>query len=202
MSWLLTGSILAVYSAQLAQARHGFDVLGTELAVRPEALALHRYGSLLTYAWVHALPLRSQPFYAGFHLVGNVVPLFLLAPALERRIGPWQLLVLFCGGAAAAALAWIASGPRPGEAMIGASGALFALIAAGAVLNVRTWRVDFAFFALQMRLNLRAGGMVLCLFEAALLPLRGLSNVAHVAHLGGALFGILFGLLAAKRVEL
>jgi len=203
MSWLLVASILATFVAQLLTARGGFDVLGTAWSVRPEAIRLHRFGSFISYAWVHALPSRWQPFYAGFHLVSNVVPLFFLAPALERRLGPWWLLALFCGGAVAAALAWVAWHPLPGDAMIGASGALFALIGAAAALDVRAWYVDCAFWVVPMRLNMRSAAVVLCAFEAAQLLWRGLPNVAHVAHLGGALFGAVFAILVpAKRVEL
>jgi succinate dehydrogenase hydrophobic anchor subunit len=48
MTWLLTGSILAVYVVQLLYMRHGVDTVGTALAFGPEALARHRYWTLLT----------------------------------------------------------------------------------------------------------------------------------------------------------
>ncbi len=198
MTWALTLSILAVYVAQLAGWRHHVDVVGTALAVGPESLARHRYWTLLTYAWAHAVPSQGLPWYAGFHLVTNVVPLFCLAPALERRSGPWWLLALFCGGAIASALAWIAWQPRPGDAMIGASGAVFALIAAAGVLGVQLGQADFIFFQLPLRLNMRVAAIVLCAFEAAQLAWHGLPEIAHVAHLGGALFGAVFALVARR----
>ena len=37
-------------------------------------------GTLLTYAFAHAVPGRGQPVYVGFHLVTNVVPFFCIAP--------------------------------------------------------------------------------------------------------------------------
>ncbi len=204
MTWVITMSILAVYVAQLFGLRHQVDTVGDALAVGPQALAQHRYGTLLTYAWAHAVAVRRMPFYAGFHLVTNVVPLFCVAPALERRRGPWWLLLLFCGGAIASALAWLAWHPPPDDAMIGASGAVFALIAAGGVLGLQLERADFVFFQLPLRLDLRWAAVVLCALEAAQLLWRGLPDVAHIAHLGGALFGAVFALLwpAAKRVEM
>ncbi len=199
MTWVITMSILGVYVAQLLGMRHHVDVVGSALAVGPEALARHRYWTLLTSAWAHAVPDRALPAYAGFHLVTNIVPLFCVAPALERRCGPWWLLVLFCGGAVASALAWLAGHPGPGEAMIGASGAVFALIAAGGVLRVQLWRADFVFFQLPLRLDLRPAAVVLCALEAAQMLWRGLPDVAHVAHLGGALFGAVFALVFLCR---
>jgi len=201
MTWLLTGSILAVYVAQLFGMRHGFDTVGTRLSVGPETLAAHRYWTLLTYAWAHAVPSRTLPIYAGFHLVTNIVPFFCVAPALERRCGPWWLLALFCGGAISSALAWNAWHPRPNDAMIGASGALFALIAAGGVLDLRLWRADFVFFQLPLRLDLRTAAIVLCAFEAVQMLFRGLPDVAHVAHLGGALFGFCFALISPRHAR-
>jgi membrane associated rhomboid family serine protease len=201
MTWLLTGTILAVWIVQWIGARHGVDVVGKALAFGPAAMARHRYWTLLTYAWAHALPLRGLPLYAGFHLASNVVPLICIGPALERRCGPWWILAVFAGGAVASALAWVAWHPGPGAAMIGASGALFALIAAGGVLGVQIWRVDLVFFQLPLRLSLRLASVVLCLIELAQYFLNSLPDVAHVAHLGGALFGGLCGLLSLRQAR-
>jgi membrane associated rhomboid family serine protease len=198
MTWLLTASILTVYVAQLFSVRHGVDTLGTALAFGPETMERHRYWTLLTYAWAHAVPLRGMPFYAGFHLISNIVPLFCIGPALERRQGPWWLLGVFIGGSVVSALAWYSWHPRLSDAMIGASGALFALIAAGGVLGVHLWRVDFGFFQLPLRLSLRLAAVVLCLVELAQMFFRSLPDVAHVAHLGGALFGAIIALFSSR----
>jgi membrane associated rhomboid family serine protease len=147
------------------------------------------------------VPSRSLPVYVGFHLVTNIVPFFCIAPSLERRRGPWWLLALFCGGAIFSALAWDAWHPRPNDAAIGASGALFAIIAAGGVLGVRLWRADFVLFQLPLRLDLRFAAIVLCAFEAAQMFFRTLPDVAHVAHLGGALFGFFFALISLRQAR-
>jgi membrane associated rhomboid family serine protease len=201
MTWLLTGSILAVYVVQLLGIRHGRDMVGTALAFGPMTMAQHRYWTLLTYAWAHAMPLAALPVYAGFHLATNVVPLFCIAPALERRRGPWWLLAVYVGGAISSALAWYAWHPRPGELMVGASGALFAVIAAGGVLGVQVWRVDLVFFQLPLRLDLRLAAVVLCLVEFAQMFFRGMPNVAHMAHLGGALFGVIVALFSWRQTR-
>lgn len=201
MTWLLTGSILTVYVVQLLGVRHNFDTVGTALAFGPETMARHRYWTLLTYAWAHAMPLRGMPIYAGFHLLSNVAPLFCIGPALERRRGPWWVLLVFAGGAISSALTWYAWRPGFDAAMIGASGSLFALIAAGGVLGIQLWRVDLVFFQLPLRLSLRLAAVVLCLVEAAQMFFHGLPDVAHVAHLGGALFGVVAALFSSRRAR-
>jgi membrane associated rhomboid family serine protease len=190
MTWFLTGSILAVYVVQLLGVRGGRDVVGSELAFSPEALAADRYWTLLTYAWAHAIPLPSQPAYLGLHLVSNVFPLFCLGPALERWRGPWVFLALYVGGALFSALVWYACGGA--GAMIGASGAVFALFTAAGMLGIHLRRVDFVFFTLPLYLNLRLAAWVLCGVELVQMVIPGLPEVAHVAHLGGGLFGVLF----------
>jgi membrane associated rhomboid family serine protease len=201
MTWLLTGSILAVYVVQLLGVRHGMDTVGTALAVGPEALAQHRYWTLLTYAWAHAVALPGMPIYAGFHLLTNVAPLFCIGPTLERRRGPWWLLALFVGGAICSALTWDAWHPRLDGGMIGASGAVFALLGAGGLLGLEVWRVDFIFFEVPLRLSLRLAAVVLCLIELGQMFLRGLPHVAHIAHLGGALFGVIFALISSRQAR-
>ncbi len=198
MTWLLTGVILAVYVAQLAGQRNGVDRVGAALAFGPEAWALHRYWTLLTYAFAHAVPGPSVPAYAGFHLVTNVVPFFCLGPAVERRCGPWRLLLLFLAGAAGSALAWYAGHPLPNDAMIGASGALFAIITAGGTLNLHLTRADLVVVRLPLRLDYRLAAVVLVLFELAQMMFHQLAGVAHVAHLGGALAGVLFALTLVR----
>lgn len=199
MTWLLTGSILAVYVWQLLAARPGEDVIGSRMAVSPQALAEHRYWTLVTYAWAHAIPLPHQPVFLLLHLVSNVFPLFCIGPALERWRGPWVFLALYLGGAVASALAWYAFDGS--GAMIGASGAVFALFTAAGVLEIHLRRVDFIFFSISFRLNLRLAAWVLCGFELVQMIIPGLPEVAHIAHLGGALFGVVFVLLARGIFE-
>jgi membrane associated rhomboid family serine protease len=78
--------------------------------------------------------------------------------------------------------------------MIGASGALFAIIAAGGALDLQVSRADLVFAQLPLRLNFRAAAIVLCLFELVQMFFHQMSGVAHIAHLGGALVGVLFTL--------
>ena len=82
--------------------------------------------------------------------------------------------------------------------MIGASGALFAIIAAGGAMQLQVWRADLVFFQMSLRLDLRLATIVLCALELLQMLFHQLGEVAHVAHLAGALVGFLFGLLVRR----
>ena len=198
MTWCLTGSILAVYIWQLLGQRHGIDLIGGRLAVGPEAMAAGRYWTFLTYAWAHAIPLPTQPDWVALHLVTNVFPLFCIGPVVERWRGPWVFLALYVGGAIAAALAWYVFQSDPRGAMIGASGAVFALFTAAGTLGIQLRRVDFIFFTPRFHLDLRTAAVVLTGVEVAQLFFRGLPEISHIGHLGGAVFGVIFALLAQR----
>ena len=60
VTWILVGSTVAVFLAQLLSLHlHGDDVVGNALAFSPEAMADHRYWTLLTYAWAHAVAIAT-----------------------------------------------------------------------------------------------------------------------------------------------
>jgi membrane associated rhomboid family serine protease len=77
--------------------------------------------------------------------------------------------------------------------LIGASGAVFAVIAGLGTIGPRT-RVTF-FFAYFLPLQVTAGFVALLTFilEVFSLPFGG--SIAHSGHVGGAVFGFLYVLL-------
>lgn len=64
------------------------------------------------------------------HLVGNLLFLLIFGAPAERAMGPWRFLVLFLLGGAAANLAAVLAIGTPDRLIIGASGAVSALIGA------------------------------------------------------------------------
>lgn len=87
-------------------------------------LAMLRDGSVLrlfTALFLHA---------SWSHLLGNLVFLLIFGLPAERMLGPWRMLLLFlCGGAFSNVVALLAIG-APDQVIIGASGAVSALIGA------------------------------------------------------------------------
>lgn len=86
--------------------------------------------------------------HAGFfHLVGNMVYLFLFGAVVEDLIGRAKFLMFFLvGGLAAAAVHIVFSSPASAHIpMVGASGAISACLGAFVVLQART-HVEFRYF--------------------------------------------------------
>ena len=150
-------------------------------------------------------PLLTNLFlHSGWlHLIGNMWFLWIFGPAMEARMGRLGFAVLFCGGGLAANLLHILSHPASAEPMIGASGAVAAVIAAYAVIypgaRVLTlipigfipfvWPISSLIFAgLWFALQVFRG------FAELAIPGAG-ADVAWWAHIGGFLFGAAMAVL-------
>lgn len=197
VTWLLIGSIVAVFLLQLLVAHfEGDDLVGNTLAFSPDAFAEGRYWTLLTYAWAHAVVIFGEPDLFWLHIVANMIPLYCFGPALEEFLGHGRYLGLYLGGVVASALVWFFFNPDIGQnaGIIGASGAIFALIAAAGTLAPRTRVIVFLFYVLPLRMNLRTLALIACGIELVQIVFGWMPEIAHSVHLGGAAFGLFYGL--------
>ncbi len=147
--------------------------------------------TFLTYMFVHA----------GFlHLAFNMLMLFFFGPAVEEQMGGrafiWYYLFCGLGGAVLSfAIAWFA----PVAPFVGASGAVFGVSLAFAL----NWP-DAPIFVFPLPVPIKAKWLVIMLAATDLLlaVLPASDGVAHLAHLGGFLFGFLYlrGTTLASRV--
>jgi membrane associated rhomboid family serine protease len=194
VTWSLVASTIAVFLLQLyEQHMEGDDVLGNALAFSPSAWAEGRYWTLLTYAWAHAVSMFGDPDLFWLHIAGNMIFLSCLGPSVELFLGRWPYLGLYLGGTVAAALAWVAFNPDAADqGIIGASGAVFAVVAAAGTAAPRARVVAYLLFVLPVRMSLGFLAIAACAIEAAQMIFGWFPGVAHAAHLGGALFGCLY----------
>lgn len=195
VTWLIVGSTVAVFLLQLLFLHlYGEDVLGNTLAFSSEAWAGHRYWTLLTYAWAHAVAIFGEPGLFWLHIVANMIPLICLGPALEELLGHWRYLGLYLGGTVASALVWYLFTPDTGpeQGIIGASGAVFAVVAAVGTAVPRARVMVYLFYVLPIRMNMRTLALVACGVELVQIIFGWMPEVAHSAHLGGAAFGFLY----------
>jgi len=201
-------AIVAIYLAQIAIVRSG-DLAWTrrmyDAAFIPDAFwqAPLRYASsLVTYAFLHADPI---------HLTGNAFFLFVFGDNVEARMGSGRFAVFYLAAAAAAAALQGAVEPNGWQPMIGASGAISAVLGVymlwyprrpvqalivplvGPWLLLRPFGRIPRFFLVWFPAWLYIGYWAVVQFVEAggsLVATTEGAGVAWWAHVGGFLFGI------------
>ncbi len=166
--------------------------------------ALYLFGSVPTFVIGQqaggALATLTSIFLHGgiFHLAGNMLALWAFAQRVEDACGPWRFLAfyLFCGVVADI----ISTMSRSTEAIpgIGASGAVYGIMAAYLILYPRGRIKVLIFYGFGFwRIPFRAYWVILFFFLKEIpnaldvLLINVESSVAHWAHLGGFFAGTL-----------
>lgn len=140
-----------------------------------------RWWTAVTYMFVHG----------GFlHLAFNMLMLFFFGPAVEERMSGrgFALYYLTCGlGGAALSVAMLFT--TPAAMVVGASAAVFGVALAFAM----NWP-DAPIYVFPLPIPIKAKWLVIFLAAVNLIAaVGGASNgVAHLAHLGGFLFGFIY----------
>ena len=141
---------------------------------------------------VFLTPLTATLVHAGWvHLAFNLLMHLFCGRAIEPIIGGKQLLILYIVGAYAAAAAQFLVGPDDRTPMVGASGAISAVLGAYAVLFGRN-RVRLANPTLAFWVNalwLAAAWVGLQLIVGFTFETSG-ARIAVAAHIGGFLAGL------------
>jgi membrane associated rhomboid family serine protease len=143
--------------------------------------ALIRPWTFLSYMFVHA---------GLLHLLANMLMLFVFGTAVESRMGSRNFILyyLFCG-IGAAVFSLLLAGIMPIGAFVGASGAVLGVAVAFAMF----WPdAELIVFPIPVPIRARTlviGLVVLDVISSRLWPNDG---IAHIAHVGGAVFGYLF----------
>ena len=167
------------------------------------------FWQLLTYGFLHDGPSlelqdRLRAFgqtqhYSPFHLLGNMLMLFFFGREVEGIMGRAEFLRFYCTAIVMAGIAWVVGEqfqePGINVRLVGASGGVMAVLAVfiwyfpqqtvyfWGVLPVPVWALGVLYIAID--------------FGGALTGARGGFHdaklvVAHVAHLAGAVFGLLY----------
>lgn len=125
--WVWLGAIGLVFVGQFLQNPFGpgEDLIILWGAKINPAIAAGQWWRLVTPIFIHG---------SALHFLANSYSLFVLGPGLERFYGAWRFSVLFglAGVAGVVASYWFNASPS-----VGASGAIFGLIGAHAVLLYR-----------------------------------------------------------------
>lgn len=141
----------------------------------------HEWWRLISCCFLHGSPL---------HLAVNMLSLFFLGPSVEYVLGTSAFLIVYFGSQLAAmGLALAVKWNQPDYSALGASGAV-----SGVVLSFCTF-APFATLYFMALIPVPAFVVAILYLAYTTLVMRRESNIAHEAHLGGALGGILLTLL-------
>ncbi len=148
---------------------------------------------------------RSMFFHGGWeHILGNMLYLWLFGDNVEDRLGSILYLILYFAGGFIAAFAQVLIDPTSTVPLIGASGAIAAVLGSYLVMfpGVRVRGIIFlgAFGSIQEWPAIIVLGLwfVLQLFNgvASLGVTADYGGVAVFAHIGGFIFGAVITLIA------
>ena len=127
------------------------------------------------------------------HLIVNMVVLLIFGTYLERILGPKLLLIIFILAGIIGNIGYQITSFSPYTPGLGASGSIYGLMGALAVLD--PLQVVYLGFILPLPI-------IVIVPAYALLDLLGLftpDTIAHGAHIGGLVIGIIFGLYLRQR---
>jgi membrane associated rhomboid family serine protease len=143
--------------------------------------ALTRPWTFVSYMFVHA---------GLLHLLANMLMLYVFGTAVESRMGSrnFALYYLYCG-VGAAVFSLLLAGVMPVGAFVGASGAVLGVAVAFAYF----WPdAELIVFPIPFPIKARTLVIGLLVFDVVAWRLWPNDGIAHLAHVGGALFGYLF----------
>ncbi len=151
--------------------------------------------TVLSYSFLHSTS-------SLLHIIGNLLGLFFIGRILEPILGKQRFLLLYIGGAFIGGIIYLLFHYNSMSSVIGASGAVLALVAFFCLLRPEQPITLLLFFVLPVTVKpkwLFWGILGISLFGVLFSELPAVRNpqnnqmiVAHSAHLGGILAGILF----------
>jgi membrane associated rhomboid family serine protease len=161
------------------------ELLGSTALLAPSSFSEDGYAigeeaTLLTYMFFHA---------DVFHLVGNMLFLWVFGDNVEDAMGHLRFLVFYlaCGVFAALFHAWML--PDSDLPLIGASGAVAGVIAAYLMLHPRVgvWVLAFKVIPLRITAGLALG--IWIALQVVMVAMPDMGPVAWWAHIGGLIAG-------------
>jgi membrane associated rhomboid family serine protease len=149
------------------------------------------YYRMLSHVLIHA---------DSTHLIFNMMSLYFLGDILEKQlmfqygsgVGEFHFIILYVvGGLFATLIPYIRNHDNPSYRSLGASGAVSAVVFAAIIWNP-TMQLSIMF--LPIGIPAYIFGPIYLAFEYWA-DRRGGTGIAHDAHIGGAIFGILYVLI-------
>ncbi len=153
------------------------------------------------YVWTWVISVFSHSPGGLFHIAGNSIALFFFGPLVERYVGSKRFLGFFLVSGILAGLGHVLFSIVLGDtvAVLGASGAVFAIL--GVVTVLRPNLEVLLFFVIPMKIKYLTYGIaaisIVFVLQPSIAASAGLGGIAHLAHLIGFVIGLAYG----KRIE-
>ncbi|MEP6937300.1 MAG: rhomboid family intramembrane serine protease [Chthoniobacterales bacterium] len=178
----LIGVNVAIFIAQLFLEAH-------QPGVVREYLGVSDHGLRSAYGWqfVTAIFLNDGPW----HLLGNMILLYLLGRDLETIVGEVHFACLYLAGAIAGELGHLFLMPA-NSVLYAASGGVAAVVVAYATILPELELTSFRFFLLPIRLKAKHLGYGALVLSILLVFFDRSRTVVHSAYLGGCTAGWLY----------
>jgi membrane associated rhomboid family serine protease len=176
---------IGIYILQEIINRAANGAFDQTFALYPDFLLRFKVWQVFTYMFLHGGP---------FHLFFNMLILWIFGSEVEGTWGSKAFLkyYIICGiGAGIIHLLVQALLSQPGVGVVGASGAIYGVLLAFAMINPDREITFLLFFVLPV--NIKAKYLVMTLAGLALFAgVFADDGVAHFAHLGGLLVGYIY----------
>ena len=177
LPWLVGANVVVFLAWNLLRDQAGaVGFLTRNFLVSSASVSEGRWWTLLTSEFSHV---------DAMHLLFNLLALWTFGRDVEGMLGRWRFLSIYLVGAAVASIGHVVFGVLTGDGTpaLGASGAVMAVaVLFGAFFPTRTLIVMFVPMPAAL-------GVAVYVALDLLGVARGGGQVAHAAHLGGALVG-------------
>lgn len=150
----------------------------------------HHWITILTAMFMHG---------SWLHIIGNMIFLWAFGPEIEDALNPFRYVVFYLLGGLVATLAQVIASPHSTVPNLGASGAIATVMGAFLVIyprdRIRALLIIFIFVRVTfIPASLLIGlWFLIQLFHAGSVATVQTGGVAYLAHVGGFLFGAIFG---------
>ncbi len=173
--WTLIGLNVIVFIGSLINPDRVFYYL----ALQPASFSEQPW-TIVTSIFVHS---------GMLHILFNMLTLYFFGTFLLQLVGEAKFLIIYFGGGILGSIFFMLMPPSPLSIVVGASGAIFSL---GGTLAMLRPKVPVRVFPIPAPIPLWIaviGGFLLISF---------LSGIAWQAHLGGIVFGLIYGYFLKK----
>lgn len=191
--------IIAVLGMFIQQIRLG-DQLFHLFRASPSDVAAYLIHGKPGFLTLHIAIIASGFMHAGYvHLIGNLIFLSVFGPPVEKHIGMARFGLFYLAALLAAFYAHAVIHPHSTIPVVGASGAIAAVMGAYLVLHPRGRILTIVFLVLMLEV-IEVPSIVFILIWFALQGIHGFmsahtaSPVAWFSHIGGFILGLAAGI--------